>query len=101
MPGMMPGFGGGIIPGMGAFPVPIGKTGAGGLAGAGPTNWGAVAGGGLMTIGGAMSWMGAGESKLGNLLGGAQTGAGLGTMIMPGIGTAVGAGIGAVVGLIS
>jgi hypothetical protein len=74
------------------------KTGAG----AG-TNWGAMAGGGMMAAGGTAGYLQARKSgsKLGQTLSGAMTGAGVGTMFMPGIGTAIGAGVGAIAGFAS
>ena len=73
------------------------QTGAGG-----GTNWGALAGGGAMAAGGAVGWYQSLQSgsKVGATLSGATTGAGIGTMIMPGIGTAIGA-AGAVAGFAS
>lgn len=73
------------------------------VAASGGTNWGAMAGGGLMAATGAMSlWQQASQgNKLGSTLAGAQTGAGIGTMIMPGVGTAIGAGIGAAGGFVA
>jgi hypothetical protein len=79
-----------------------GMEGAGSVGGGGGTNWGGVAGGGMMAVGGALSYMQARKqgSRGGQVLGGAMTGAGIGTMFMPGIGTAIGAGVGALGGLI-
>lgn len=62
-----------------------------------------MAGGAMMAAGGVLSFIQArkSQSKLGQTVGGAMTGAGIGTMIMPGIGTAIGAGVGALGGLIA
>jgi TP901 family phage tail tape measure protein len=85
-----------LIPGVNVG-TPMPPVGAGGLLGAGPTNWGAVAGGGLMA-GVGIAQMFTAQNKLQSTLAGAQAGAGVGTMIMPGLGTAIGLGVGTLVG---
>ena len=83
--GMGPDFVGPMLPGKGGF---------GGLSS------GARFGGGALMIGsGVLQFLQGG--RLNRTLGGAQTGAGIGTMIAPGIGTAIGAGVGALAGLVS
>ena len=66
----------------------------------GDTNWGAIAGGGLMAVGGAVGLYQSLQSgsKSGAALSGASMGAGIGSMIAPGVGTLIGAGLGAVGG---
>jgi hypothetical protein len=78
-------------------PVEEGAGAAGGGGGLFGGGGGAMVGGGAMAIGGAMQLMSA-QGMGANMLAGTETGAGIGTMIMPGIGTAIGAGVGFVVG---
>lgn len=123
MAGLMPGGGGGGgfgIPGLnfgggaaGGVPIGganvgfnpqgsiVGGTSGGGAAAGGAGLLGNLArfgGGGMMAVGGLAQLFRA-QSMGGSVLGGAQAGAGIGTMIAPGIGTAIGAGVGAVVGV--
>lgn len=71
--------------------------GGGGFGGLSAAQWGQYGGGAALAIGGAIMFAKA-KSTGSSTLGGAMTGAGIGTMILPGIGTAIGAGIGALVG---
>ncbi len=59
----------------------------------------AIVGGGLLAAQG-LHTMWTAKTRTQNVVGGMETGAGIGTMILPGIGTIVGAGIGALAGLI-
>lgn len=54
-------------------------------------------GGAAIAVTGAIEWLKA-HSTAGRIVGGTQTGAGIGTTIAPGLGSAIGAGIGALVG---
>lgn len=95
---------GGVPGATGAVIGPELGVGTGVLApGASGTNWGAMAGGGMMAVGGALGLWQALQSgsKVGAAVSGASTGAGIGTMIAPGIGTAIGAGVGALGGWIA
>lgn len=92
--GAMPGASGSLIgPEAGTGQMLMTGTGGG-------TNWGAIAGGGMMAIGGAVGLYQSLQSgsKSGAALSGASMGAGIGTMIAPGVGTAIGAGLGAIGG---
>jgi hypothetical protein len=80
----------------------VGPTQGGGGMFGGMANMGNMArfgGGGMLAVTGFMQLMQA-QGKLANTLAGAQTGAGIGTMIAPGIGTAIGAGVGALAGFV-
>jgi hypothetical protein len=86
---------GGIVPGL-----PSGGPDVfGGGGGATGALLGKLLGGGALAAGGLYSLFTA-KTRGQNILGGAETGAGIGTMILPGIGTAIGAGAGALAGLI-
>lgn len=98
------GFGGGgsiANPGIGAYGVPnsLSPTGGSGAAGGAGMlgNLARFGGGGLMAGMGLYELFKA-KTTGQNVMAGMQTGAGIGTMIMPGIGTAIGAGVGALGG---
>ncbi len=100
-------FGGstGIAGGAGGYgpdfvgPIQQGSGSGGGLFGgfSNMSNMARFGGGGLMAGSGLLQLF-TSKSRTGQVLGGLQAGAGIGTMIMPGIGTAIGAGVGALAG---
>jgi len=108
--GMLAGLfgGGGAIKGMGGAgggSIFADGSGTGAMTGGAAGGAGAMQmfGGGLMAVTGGISLFQQASqgNKLGSLMAGAQTGAGIGTMIMPGVGTAIGAGIGAAGGFVA
>lgn len=94
-------FGAGAAPGSAVIGIPGGAAGGGGAGGAaaGGTSAASILGGGLLAAQGLYSLFKA-QTRSQNVIGGLETGAGIGTMILPGIGTAIGAGFGALAGLI-
>lgn len=91
---------GGLFGGGEKFVGPMPDGSAPGSIGIGGMSNAARFGGGALMIGsGVLQFMQGGTGN--RIMGGAQTGAGIGTMIAPGIGTAIGAGAGALAGWVS